>query len=77
MASSPNDLSSGLETLVGELSNATKSYDPSAGLEGFKSRVAVIAKAKQITAMMTDPSDLAFMHSANVGVELSSQGLTF
>lgn len=74
-----NDLSSDLESLVGELNNISRSYGPSAGLEGFKSRVAVITKAKQIAAMMTDPSDLAFMHSTNVGPKLSSHrtdGLT-
>jgi hypothetical protein len=70
-----NDLSSDLETLVGELNNVSRSYDPSAGLEGFKSRAAVITKAKQIAAMMTDPSDLAFMHSTNVGAEPSSHRL--
>lgn len=70
MGSVRNDLSSDLETLVGELTQASKSYDPSAGLDGFKSRVAIISKAKQITAMMTDGSDLALMHSTNVGDEL-------
>jgi hypothetical protein len=64
-----NDLSSDLEKLVGELYNVSRSYDPSTGLKGFKSRVAVTSKTKQIAAMMTDPSDLAFMHSTNVGAE--------
>jgi hypothetical protein len=75
MGSVRNGLSSDLETLVGELCNVSKPYDPSTGLDGFKSRVSIIAKAKQITAMMTDSSDLALMHSTNVGVELDSQGL--
>lgn len=66
MASSQDDLTAQLQTLVGKLHNASKSFNPAPGLDGYKSRIDVITKAKQIISAMTDPSDMAFQHCTNV-----------
>ena len=51
-----------LEKAITDLSNVSKSYDPSPSGDGFKSRMEVIAKAKEVICMMTDPSDIAMQH---------------
>ena len=66
MASAQQDPTAHLQTLVNDLDNASKSFDPAPGLDGYKSRIEVISKAKQIISAMTDPSDMAFQHCTNV-----------
>ncbi len=60
-----------LDTLMGELNLASKSFNPSHGLEGYKSRVEIISKAKEVINAMTDPSDMAYSHCSNVSLSLS------
>lgn len=59
---------SGLTTLVSELNYASQSFNPASDLDGYKSRVEIIAKAKEIIHSMTDPSDMAFSHCTNVSL---------
>jgi hypothetical protein len=66
MGSLQDDPATQLPTLVGHLNNASKSFNPAPGLEGYESRIEVITKAKQIISAMTDPSDMAFQHCTNV-----------
>ena len=59
-----------LEALMSELNGASKSFNPSHDLEGYKSRVEIISKAKEIVNAMTDPSDMAYSHCSNVSLLL-------
>lgn len=66
MASHENDPTIALQELVGQLNNASASFNPAPGLEGYKTRVEIITKAKEIVNAMTDPSDMAYTHCTNV-----------
>ena len=70
MASSQNDPAMELETLMNDLNGASKSFNPSHDLEGYKSRVKIISKAKELINAMTDPSDMAYSHCSNVSLSL-------
>lgn len=66
MGSPQEDPSIELQRLASDLNNASKSFNPTHGLDGYKSRIEVITKAKEIISVMTDPSDMAFQHCVNV-----------
>ncbi|MCJ1395327.1 hypothetical protein MMC18_008211 [Xylographa bjoerkii] len=52
-----------LATLVQELTNASKSFSQVPGPEGYRSRVEIISKAKEIINAVRGPQDLAFSQS--------------
>ncbi|KAI9728587.1 MAG: hypothetical protein M1834_007615 [Cirrosporium novae-zelandiae] len=55
-----------LTTLVNELNNASKAFNPAPGPSGTQSRIEIIAKAKQIINAMRDPLTISFAHGASM-----------
>ena len=55
-----------LQELIGQLNDVAKSYNASPDLDGFKSRVQIVEKAKEISRTLTAADDIAFAHCFNV-----------
>lgn len=55
-----------LQKWTQELSEAAKSYDPSAGVNGLQARLNMISRAEDIVRGLTDPSDIGHVYVARV-----------
>ena len=64
MASTP------LQALAGQLAEATKVFDRSAGEEALKSRIEIVSKAKQIATLMLGPEEMVAQHCSSVSTNV-------
>jgi hypothetical protein len=55
-----------VQSLVAELANVAQAYSTSPDLNGYMSRVQVIAKAKKLTQSLISPEQLPNYHGLNV-----------
>ena len=55
-----------LQVLIEELQTIAKSYNPTPDLNGYVSRVQVIAKAKEISRFLVSPDQTPNYHGLNV-----------
>ena len=55
-----------VQTLVAELVNIAQAYSTSPDLNGYMSRVQIIAKAKKLTKSLISPEQLPNYHGLNV-----------
>ena len=58
------------QELLAQLNEVAKGYSTSPDVNGMKSRVAIVEKAKGIMQAMMDPSDMGMHHLVNVSMHL-------
>ncbi len=61
-----------LQSLLAELTNVAQAYTTSPDLDGYMSRVQVIATAKRLTQSLISPDQLPNYHGLNVRTIISN-----
>lgn len=64
-----------LQVLIADLTTLAQSYSPAPDLNGYISRVQVIAKAKEISRLLVSPDQTPNYHGLNVRDSPSNRNL--